>query len=163
MLLPFSLVGCDNQKTKEAPVQLPSQGGKRSSRSVIRVPFREQGSVKLIPVKINGVSMDMIFDTGSSDVHISLHELQTLVKNGQFSENDVIGSNYSQIADGSIVQNGLVVLRTVSITDNLTLTDVEASVALNQEAPLLLGNTVLDEYASYEIDNDNKTINFKKR
>ena len=48
--------------------------------------------------------MSMIYDTGCSGVHLSLNELQTLFKNGKFSEDDIIGSNYSQIADGSIVR-----------------------------------------------------------
>ena len=89
--------------------------------------------------------------------------MQTLWKNGQFEESDIIGSSYSQIADGSIVENGLIVLRSVAITDQLVLQNVEATVALNQDAPLLLGNNVLDEYASIEIDNVSETINFKKR
>lgn len=163
MLLCVTFMACGNSQPKQVPVKLPSQGGPRSSRSVIRVPYTERGNVKVIPVKLNGVSMDMIFDTGCSGLHISLHELQTLCKNGQFTEADIIGSSYAQIADGSIVENGLIVLRSVAITDQLILTNVEATVALNQDAPLLLGNNVLDEYASVEIDNVNETINFKKR
>ena len=163
MLLCATFMACGNSQPKQAPVKLPSQGGPRSSRSVIRVPYTERGNVKVIPVKLNGVSMDMIFDTGCSGLHISLHELQTLCKNGQFTEADIIGSSYAQIADGSIVENGLIILRSVAITDQLILTNVEATVALNQDAPLLLGNNVLDEYASVEIDNVNETINFKKR
>lgn len=105
----------------------------------------------------------MIFDTGASGVHISLLELQTLLKNGQFSEAECIGTSLSQIADGSVVKNGLIILREVSITDDIVLTDIEATVALNQDAPLLLGNNVLDEFSSIEIDNENKTIKFKKK
>lgn len=164
------LISCGNTQPKQAPVKLPSQGGQRSSRSIERssrsierVPYTERGNVKVIPVKLNGVSMDMIFDTGCSGVHISLHELNTLWKNGQFSEADIVGSSSAQIADGSIVENGVIILHTVAITDRLILKEVEATVALNQEAPLLLGNNVLDEYASIEIDNVNHTINFKIR
>ena len=158
------LTACGNQQSsKTSPIKLPSQGGKRSARSTIKVPYVERGNVKIIPVKLNDVSMDMIFDTGASGVHISLHELQTLHKNGQFSEADCIGTSLSQIADGSVVENGLIVLRKVALSEDVVLTDIEASVALNQEAPLLLGNNVLDEFSSIEIDNENKTINFKKR
>lgn len=157
------LISCGNPKPQKTPVQLPSQGGKRSERSIIKVPYTEMGNVKVIPVKLNGQPMNMIFDTGCSGIHISLHELQTLWKNGQFEESDIIGSSYSQIADGSIVENGLIVLRSVAITDQLVLQNVEATVALNQDAPLLLGNNVLNEYASIEIDNVSETINFKKR
>ena len=157
-------IGCDNQtSTNTSPIKLPSQGGKRSARSTIKVPYVERSNVKVITVKLNDVSMDMIFDTGASGVHISLHELQTLLKNGQFSEADCIGTSLSQIADGSVVENGLIILRKVAITEDVVLTDIEASVALNQEAPLLLGNNVLDEFSSIEIDNENKTINFKRR
>lgn len=157
------LTSCgNNSSSTKAPIKLPSQGGKRSERSIIKVPYSERGNVKIIPVKLNDVSMDMIFDTGCSGLHISLHELQTLQKNGQFFETDCIGTSLSQIADGSVVENGLIVLRKVAITDEVVLTDVEASVALNQEAPLLLGNNVLNEFSSIIIDNENKTINFKK-
>lgn len=38
-----------------------------------------------------------------------------------------------------------------------------ATVALNQVAPILLGNAVLDELASVEVDNVKKTINFYKK
>lgn len=108
--------------------------------------------------------MSMIYDTGCSGVHLSLNELQTLFKNGKFSEDDIIGSNYSQIADGSIVENGLINLREVEIggEDGLVLHNVEATVALNQNAPILLGNDVLDELASVKVDNVNKTINFTR-
>ena len=157
------LTSCgNNSSSTKAPIKLPSQGGKRSERSIIKVPYSERGNVKIIPVKLNDVSMDMIFDTGCSGLHISLHELQTLQKNGQFFETDCIGTSLSQIADGSVVENGLIVLRKVAITDEVVLTDVEASVALNQDAPLLLGNNVLNEFSSIIIDNENKTINFKK-
>ena len=157
------LTSCGNTTSNEPPIKLPSQGGKRSERSTIKIPYTERGNVKIIPVKLNDVSMDMIFDTGASGVHISLHELQTLQKNGQFSEADCIGTSLSQIADGSVVENGLIVLRKVAITEDIILTDIEASVSLNQEAPLLLGNNVLDEFSSIVIDNENKTINFKKK
>ncbi|MCS2420369.1 retroviral-like aspartic protease family protein [Bacteroides fragilis] len=130
----------------------------------ISIPYTELNGVKTIPVKLNGITMSMIYDTGCSGVHLSLNELQTLFKNGKFSEDDIIGSNYSQIADGSIVENGLINLREVEIggEDGLVLHNVEATVALNQNAPILLGNDVLDELASVKVDNVNKTINFTR-
>ena len=45
----------------------------------------------------------------------------------------------------------------------IKLENVQASVALNQDAPILLGNAVLDELASVEVDNVEKTINFYKK
>ena len=123
----------------------------------------KEAGVKVIPVKLNGVSMDMIYDTGCSGIHLSLLELQTMAKNGKFSSDDVIGTSYACIADGSIVQNGEILLHSVEISPELIIENVKATVALNQEAPLLLGDEVLDKIAQkVEVDNVNKTINFKK-
>ena len=149
-----------NTKGKKPPVDLSGL----NSVTDISIPYTELNGVKTIPVKLNGITMSMIYDTGCSGVHLSQNELQTLFKNGKFSEDDIIGSNYSQIADGSIVENGLINLREVEIggEDGLVLHNVEATVALNQNAPILLGNDVLDELASVKVDNVNKTINFTR-
>ena len=121
---------------------------------------------KVIPVKLNGIAMSVIYDTGCSGVQISLHELQTLLKNGRFDQNDFIGFTTASIADGSEVENGVVNIKQLEIgngDNSLVLHDVKASVALNQKAPILLGNTVLDELATIEVDNIEKTINFHKK
>ncbi len=88
-----------------------------------------------------------------------------MYKNGQFSEGDIVGTSLSTIADGSVVENGEIILRKVEIGEgnSIVLQNVSASVALNQNAPVLLGNGVLDEVASFEIDNVKKVIKFKKR
>jgi len=156
----FSLISC-NSGTKKPPVDLSKV---KAKKEVISIPYREINGVKTIPVKLNGVSMDMIYDTGCSGVHMSLLELQTLYKNGKFSQSDVIGTSMSQIADGSVVQNGVIILREIEIggEDGIVLPNVEASVSLNQEAPILLGNGALDKVAAVEVDNVKKTINFKR-
>ena len=106
--------------------------------------------------------MDMIFDTGNTgNVLISLLDLQMLYKNGKFDERDIIGTTYANIADGSVVEEAVIRLHSIKITDELELTDIEAHVAPNQAAPLLLGRGVMDKIASkIEVDNINKTINF---
>lgn len=151
---------CTSGTHKKAPYNLnkPKEEG-------IVVPYQEMDGVKTIVVKLNGEPMNMIYDTGCSGIHISLNELQTLVKNNKFDENDIIGVSYAAIADGSIIQNGLVNIRELEIggENGIILENVEASVALNQEAPILLGNTVLDELASVKVDNINKKIIFIKK
>ena len=158
--LVLSLISC-NSSTKKPPVDLSKV---KAKKEIISIPYKEVNGVKTIPVKLNGVSMDMIYDTGCSGVHMSLLELQTLYKNGKFSESDVIGTSLSQIADGSVVQNGVIILREIEIggEDGIVLPNVEASVSLNQEAPILLGNGALDKVAAVEVDNVKKTINFKR-
>ena len=154
---------CGGKKTKP-PVDLKEKE-KIEFKGDVNVPYTELGDVKTIPVKLNGVSMDMIFDTGCSGMSLSLNELHTMQKNGKFSESDVVGISKSTLADGRVVENGLVNLREVEIggKDGIRIHNVEATVVLNQEAPILLGNGVIDEVASVEIDNLTKTIKFKRR
>lgn len=168
VLLSIVLLGtvfssCEN-KQKKPPVDLKDKE-KIELNSNVEVPYSELGGVKTIPVKLNGVSMDMIFDTGCSGMSISLNELLTMQKNGKFSESDVVGISAATIADGSVVENSLINLREVEIggKDGIILHNIQANVALNQIAPILLGNGVLDAVASVEVDNINKTIKFKRR
>lgn len=137
----------------------------QDTRTCISIPYEEFGGVKVIPVKLNGITMNMIYDTGCSGINLSLNELQTLFKNGKLDQNDILGSSYSRIADGSIVEDGTINIKRIEIgyEDGLVLENVQASVALNQRAPILLGNAVLDELASVEVDNVEKTINFYKK
>ncbi len=65
---------CGNKKTKP-PYQLD-----KVNTSMISIPYEETGGVKTIPVKLNGVTLDMIYDTGASGLHLSLNEVQTLAK-----------------------------------------------------------------------------------
>ena len=109
--------------------------------------------------------MDMIFDTGCSGVSISLNELLTMRKNGKFSETDVVGVTEATIADGSVVNTGLINISEIEISGaggSIKQYNVQASVSLNQIAPVLLGNTVLDGVKSIEVDNSKKVIRFRK-
>ena len=155
----ISVMSC-NSSQKKPPVDLSALKAQKE----IVIPYTEVNGVKSIPVKLNGISMNMIYDTGCSGMHLSLNELQTLYKNGKFNETDVTGTSLSQIADGSVVKNGLINIREIEIggKDGIILTNIPASVSLNQEAPILLGNGVLDKIASIEVDNIKKTINFKR-
>jgi predicted aspartyl protease len=155
------LSSCNNNSGTTPPLKLPSQS-KVGNKNEVRIEYREVGGVKTIPVRINGVTMDMIYDTGCSGLHMSLNELQTLVKNGTIYECDFVGFTNSTIADGSVANNLVVNLHTIEIAPNLRWHNIEATVSLNQTAPLLLGNGVLDKMAMISVDNKNKTINFTK-
>lgn len=156
----LTVMSCKS-KDEKPPYQLDN-----NNTAAISIPYEEMGGVKMIPVKLNGITMNMIYDTGCSGIHLSLNEVQTLAKNGKLTENDILVGDYSRIADGSIVQMGKINIKEIVIGngDNvLVLHDRPASVTLNQVAPILLGNEVLDELASVEVDNVEKTIKFYKK
>lgn len=145
---------------RKPPVEL----GRKTTSDVVRIPYTERNGAMYITLKINDVSMDAIYDTGfNGGIHMSLLELQTLFKNGEFSEEDVIGVSTSQIADGSIVENGHIMLRKVEV-GGYEQANVEATVSPNADAPLLFGTGMsLGEYAHMEVDKDKKEIVFKRK
>ena len=91
---------------------------------------------------------------------ISLAEANYLYEKGRLTIDDILGTANSAIADGSIVENVVVRLHNVVIAGQISCGDIEAVVATNTQAPLLLGNGILNRAASYSIDNVNKTIRF---
>lgn len=128
---------------------------------IVSIPFTEKGGVKYVKVSVNGFGFEMIFDTGCSGTLISVAEANYLYQKGYLTVDDVIGVTQSQIADGSIVENMVVNLKEVIIDEKICCTDVVATVSANNNAPLLLGNEVLNRVAAYAVDNENQTINFK--
>lgn len=151
------LCSCGNKK-QSPPVSLPK------TENAIRIPFTEKGGVKTIPVKLNGLELEMVYDSGCSGMQLSSLEIASLYKNGKFSEGDVRGATVSQIADGSFMQNVVVNIREVEIggTNGIVLKNVEATMAENPRAPIMIGNSVFDKVASVEVDNINKCIIFKR-
>lgn len=131
--------------------------------SEISVPFIEKGSIKYVKVSINGHPFDMIIDTGCSGTLISVAEANYLYQKGCLTDEDILGTALSKIADGSIVENMVVNLKEVIIDDKIVFRNVNATVSANTGAPLLLGNEILNRVPTYKIDNENKVIIFQIR
>lgn len=132
--------------------------------SEVAVPFVEQRGVKLIDVTVNRqFTVKMILDSGCSGTLISIAEAKYLYEKGCFTQDDILGTTQSQIADGSIVENMVINLRELVIGGQIACTNVTATVSANTQAPLLLGNEVLNRAPSYSVDNENKLIKFKLR
>ena len=128
----------------------------------VSVPFIEQGGVKLIDVTINSeFTVKMILDSGCSSTLISIAEAKYLYEKGCITQEDILGMTQSRIADGTIVENMVVKLRELVIGGQIVCSDVTAIVSSNAQAPLLLGNEVLNRAPSYSVDNQKKVIKFR--
>jgi aspartyl protease family protein len=124
------------------------------------VKMRKADGVYYVPCKINGTEMEFIFDTGASDITMSLTEALFLYKQGKLTDNDIIGKQQYRIADGSIHEGAIVILRKVQIGE-LVLHNVQASILDNMTAPLLLGQSALAKFAKISIDYDKNVIIFE--
>ena len=121
---------------------------------------RKPGGTFEIPCDINGLPLQMIFDTGASDVTISSVEANFMLKNGYLSEKDVKGKKYYQIANGQISEGTVITLREVKVGDAV-LKNVDASVVKSQKAPLLLGQSAMERFGTITIDNVNNRLLIK--
>ena len=121
---------------------------------------RNPGGTFEIPCDINGLSLQMIFDTGASDVTISSVEANFMFKNGYLAEKDIKGKRYYQVANGQINEGTVITLREVKIGDAV-LHNVDASVVKSQKAPLLLGQSAMERFGTITIDNQNNRLIIK--
>lgn len=60
------------------------------SQTVIKM--KRDGGISIFPCKVNGLKLYFIFDTGASDVSLSMTEVSFMLKNGYLSGSDIIGS-----------------------------------------------------------------------
>ena len=130
----------------------------KNERNVIQM--KKEKGVYFVPIKVNGVDMEFIFDTGASNITISLVEAAFLIKQGKLTQDDILGQASYQIADGSVAVGTIINLRCVQIA-NKTLYNVEASVVDNIDAPLLLGQSALSRFGKISIDYGNNELRFE--
>ena len=126
------------------------------------IPFEKEGGVFKVPCKINGLPLHFVFDTGASDVTMSTVEATFMLKNGYLKKQDLCGSEHYMTASGEIAEGTAVRLREVDF-GGVKLTNVKASVVRSQNAPLLLGQSVLQRLGRIEIDNVNRVIRVNKQ
>lgn len=163
LLLSLICVVCSCTKSKTPPYQIDTNS---ESSNALTVHYEEKDGVKIIPVTIQGNKLDMIFDTGASGMHMSWLEIISLVKQGKITSDDFCGYSLNTIANGDIVNLAKFNLKEVIIGEGdncVKLHDIETTVDDNITAPLLVGNGVLDKFASFEVDNKAKVIKFTKK
>jgi clan AA aspartic protease (TIGR02281 family) len=111
-----------------------------------------------IPCKVNGIPMNFIFDTGASDVTISLTEAKFLLKQGLLDKTDFIKNIKYEIANGDIIEGTKINLKTIDI-GGIILNNISASVINKQNSPLLLGQSALSKLGQYSINGNQLIIN----
>lgn len=117
----------------------------------VKITMERHGNVYYIPGKVNGLSMKFIFDTGASNVCLSLTEAIFMLKNGYIKEADLGEKGYTQIANGNIVENTKVILRNIEI-GGVTINDVAAVITNSLDAPLLLGQSAIQKLGPIQLD-----------
>jgi aspartyl protease family protein len=134
---------------------------KRNSldRANEKIQMREDNGVFFVPIEINGVEMEFIFDTGASTISISDAEALFLLKQGKLLEEDFKGTQEFIDANGDLSEGTRVILKEVKI-GNKVIYNIEASIVHNLQAPLLFGQSAMNKFGKITIDYEENEITF---
>ncbi|MBQ3325323.1 MAG: retroviral-like aspartic protease family protein [Muribaculaceae bacterium] len=128
-----------------------------SINAEVRIHMEKESGVYKVPCTVNGLKMKFIFDTGAAKVCISSAYAEMMLENGYLDKSDIKGTSKSTIADGRVIDNVVINLRKVEIA-GLTIENVPAVVVPTQNAPLLLGQSVIQKLGRVSIDGEDLVI-----
>lgn len=145
-----------NSTPKTNTTTTTNNSGNSSDSKVIQMKKMPSGTYE-IPCKVNGLALKFIFDTGASDVSISLTEALFMLKNGYLKEEDILGTQYYSIANGDIAEGTTIRIKKLEF-GGVTLYNVDASIVHELQAPLLLGQSAIARLGKIQIDPNNSTL-----
>jgi len=122
-----------------------------------KIIMTKEGGVYMVPCKVNGLPLKFIFDTGASDVSISLTEALFMLKNGYLKKEDIGESIYYSIANGDVAKGTKLNIKEIEFA-GLKLYNIEASIVHETTAPLLLGLSVISKLGKIQLDGNELTI-----
>lgn len=160
----FAFASCQNEKYEYDPFKNDPQ--EETTNNGFDINYQEENGVKTIQVFINGsAGTKAIFDTGCSGVSVSYLEIANLIKHDAVSDNDLNGVTITSNAQGELHVNDVVTIA-VSLTDlngKPHEVTVDATIIDNLDAPVLIGNSVIDQLAnrSYTVNLTKHTIHFE--
>ena len=121
------------------------------STGTTTVFMNKRNGLYYVPCKINGEKSDFIFDTGATTISLSASFADRLLSQGLLSKNDFKGEAEAMVADGSTSKVIIVNIKDVEI-GGLHLRNVMATIKEQQNAPLLLGQSVIEKLGKITID-----------
>ena len=159
-------ISCNSSEDIEVPqvVENPSWNEPSSEAELTEnensIPYTKDNGVMTIPVTINGIQLNFIFDSGASVVCMSSLEATLLVKQGAITIDDITGQSSYLDASGNVNIGTTINLKEVKVGTKI-LTNITANVVDNEQAPLLLGGSVLREFGTITIDQNKEAIIFE--
>jgi predicted aspartyl protease len=125
------------------------------------VKITKEGGVYLIPAKINDVLLiPFVIDSGAADVSITPDVFFTLIKTHTIYKQDWLPGQKYQLADGSVAESNRFLIRTLQI-GNRVLKNVTCSISKSIEAPMLLGQSALEQLGNFTFDYDAGVVRFQ--
>ena len=111
----------------------------------------------MVPAMINNVlELEFILDSGAADVTIPADVVRTLMRTGSLTAQDFRETRTYVIADGSQVRSRTFLLKSIRVGNRVAENVLASEAQLN--GPLLLGQSFLNKFASWSLDNVTQTL-----
>lgn len=124
-------------------------------------PVLGSKNVYEVNVLLNGVlKLDMIFDTGASEVYFTPDIVMTLFKTKTIQEEDLLEGAYFVDANGGVNKSARFILKSMKIGDKI-IENIPCAVSNNVDGFNLLGLSALKKLGSFEFDFKNSVIRLK--
>ncbi|HMG83136.1 MAG TPA: OmpA family protein [Ferruginibacter sp.] len=123
--------------------------------------MKREGGVSIIPCKINGLDLALAFDTGASDVTISLGEAIYMLEQGLLSSSDILGVTEYMNADGEVSKGYVINIKKIEFA-GLQLYNIKALIVKDIDAPLLLGQSAIKKIGVVQLDLATNTLTILK-
>ena len=137
-------------RATERSYEYQNKDEKRINRHT-KVYMEKSGGIYLVPITVNGLNLNFIFDTGASTISMSSYFAKRLIEQGLMSELDIKGKAQTIVADGRTNDALVANIKDVEI-GGLHLYNVKAMIKEQLNAPLLLGQSALEKFGKYTID-----------
>jgi clan AA aspartic protease (TIGR02281 family) len=126
--------------------------GTQNRFSQIEVPLKKVGGTYVVPVEINeAITLDFTVDSGAAHVSVPTDVFSTLRRKGTIQASDIIGEQTYILADGSESKSFAFAIQSLKV-GGIVVDNVKGGVA-PQEGSLLLGQSFLERFKSWSIDN----------
>jgi clan AA aspartic protease (TIGR02281 family) len=133
-----------------------SQAPKQTSAR-IEVPLQKESDTFVVPVLINdAITLDFMVDSGASDVSVPADVFSVLVRTGTIRDTDILGEQTYVLADGSTRQTPTFMIKSLKV-GSIVVENVRGGVA-PARGSLLLGQSFLEHFKSWSIDNTKKEL-----
>lgn len=125
-----------------------------------KILLKTSGSVNEIPVQFGAYKRNFILDSGAGEVQINEAVENKLIEMGIIKKTDYLIPGLYVIANGSIESCRRVKLPSLKV-GTFTVKNVTASIGKG-ESPLLLGNSFLNHFTKWHIDNSGPYLVLEK-
>jgi clan AA aspartic protease (TIGR02281 family) len=125
------------------------------------IPILNNGGVYEVNATLNGVlKLDLIFDTGASEIVFTQDIFRTLLKTKTISDEDNLEGREYMDANGNINLKSRFNLKNIKI-GNITIENVPCAVSKNIDGPNLLGLSAIKKLGKFEFDFNQTIIKVK--